>query len=1076
MRLSFFGRKPAPECSLALCEVLEEEFRQITGEEPDPPPPLDVVPEQILEPHALRARLIDGTDRAAAGLAAAELRELVQDLRSSRDAGDATLRAKLAAGLNALLDRDDLFGAGVTARFDGVRFRSHTRERIAVGPVRERNRLIVEDVFPEIERRADARLKRIYARIHARKPSALCLSGGGIRSASFALGVTQGLARLGLLQRFQYLSTVSGGGYLGSWLNAWMHRATRNEVIRELTVHSGRPLSSEPTAIRHLRAYSSYLSPQLGLLSADTWTLAATYLRNLLLNWLVLVPLLASALVVPQLLTAIVRLPRGRGPTPFVFTDAAFVFFFVLSVAAAVAAARYFHANLPIREATAPDQVLDARRGLPAFLEWCLVPLIVGATGLAVIWAWVASGKVDLVTPVVLVDTLAAAADSLVRPVLLADAIRYDPGAWGLILNLDAPRQVASAWIWVGTGTLVHLAGWALARKNLRWSQLPVVLVTGALGGLAVGLVAHGLVPSAARASVQRLVEYAWFVALAVPAFLGAALLVGHLYVGVTSRTQPDAAFEWSARAGAWLLIVGAVWLVACGVVIMAPIGIAWAFNQVTTTGFTGVVQAVVSVVGVAAGFVTLRRGFSGPATPASAGAAPPRRGLTQALAMPVFIGLLLVLLSRLIGWLMERSSRLGAMFVDASCGSEAKNPFDHALREIMCGSVPSALLVLVALAGFGLLMSLVIDTNRFSLHGMYRARLIRAFLGASRPARERDPNRFTGFDEHDDLPLADLWHPGRQAPLHVVNVALNLVGGDELAWQQRKATSFTLSPLHSGAFHLGYRPTREYGGGVTLGTAVTISGAAASPEMGYHTSPLLAFLLTLFNVRLGWWLGNPGWAGRLSFRRAAPASSVLPILDEALGRTDDRNPNVYLSDGGHFENLALYEMVLRRCRWIVVSDGGCDPGATFEDLGNAIRRIRVDFGIPIEIAEVPIYSRGAGETARTGGTYCAVGRIRYSRVDAGAPDGTLVYIKPAFYGREPPDVFNYAHSSPTFPHETTADQFFTEAQFESYRQLGAFVVEHITASATAPGAPAELTPDGFVERIEAHLRETRGR
>jgi len=104
------------------------------------------------------------------------------------------------------------------------------------------------------------------------------------------------------------------------------------------------------------------------------------------------------------------------------------------------------------------------------------------------------------------------------------------------------------------------------------------------------------------------------------------------------------------------------------------------------------------------------------------------------------------------------------------------------------------------------------------------------------------------------------------------------------------------------------------------------------------------------------------------------------------------------------------------------------------------------------------------------------VGRIRYSRVDAGAPDGTLVYIKPAFCGREPPDVFNCAHRSPTFPHETTADQFFTEAQFESYRQLGAFVMEHITASATAPGAPADLTPEAFAERIESHLRETRGR
>src|SRR5205814_4515392 len=138
--------------------------------------------------------------------------------------------------------------------------------------------------------------------------------------------------------------------------------------------------------------------------------------------------------------------------------------------------------------------------------------------------------------------------------------------------------------------------------------------------------------------------------------------------------------------------------------------------------------------------------------------------------------------------------------------------------------------------------------------------------------------NRFTGFDERDDIVLADLWQRDRHAPFLVVNTALNLVTGQELAAQQRKALSFTFSALHSGASHVGYRPTREYGGGVTLGTAITISGAAASPEMGYHSKPLMSFLLTLFNIRLGWWLGNPGYAGRKNFRNAAPTSSVRPI------------------------------------------------------------------------------------------------------------------------------------------------------------------------------------------------------
>jgi len=210
----------------------------------------------------------------------------------------------------------------------------------------------------------------------------------------------------------------------------------------------------------------------------------------------------------------------------------------------------------------------------------------------------------------------------------------------------------------------------------------------------------------------------------------------------------------------------------------------------------------------------------------------------------------------------------------------------------------------------------------------------------------------------------------------HVVNTTLNLVGGNNLAWQQRKAESFTVSPLHSGAHRVGYRKSRDYGGddGISMGTAFAVSGAAASSNMGYYTSsPLISILLTLFNVRLGWWLGNPGIQGsRLYtpygrskqkmeserrnriYRRNSPVFSVMPIVYEALGLTDDQHKYVYLSDGGHFENLALYEMVLRRCHLIVLSDGAADPDYEFSDLGNAVRKIRIDLGIRIEFDGMP--------------------------------------------------------------------------------------------------------------------------
>jgi hypothetical protein len=219
---------------------------------------------------------------------------------------------------------------------------------------------------------------------------------------------------------------------------------------------------------------------------------------------------------------------------------------------------------------------------------------------------------------------------------------------------------------------------------------------------------------------------------------------------------------------------------------------------------------------------------------------------------------------------------------------------------------------------------------------------------------------------------------------------------------------------------------------------------------------------MTLFNARLGSWMGNPGPAGEETFDLSAPRQTMRPILSEMFGLTSDRNPYVYLSDGGHFENLGIYEMVLRRCRFIVVVDAGCDPSCTYEDLGNAVRKIRIDLGVPIDFPDgMPIEPRtnARAESPRSKATYWAIGRIRYSAIDMKDPtgnaddyDGVLVYIKPEVYGREPRDVVQYSQTSPAFPHESTADQFFTESQFESYRALGEFIVDDLVASAPRQG------------------------
>ncbi|MBC7931322.1 MAG: patatin-like phospholipase family protein [Rubrivivax sp.] len=330
-----------------------------------------------------------------------------------------------------------------------------------------------------------------------------------------------------------------------------------------------------------------------------------------------------------------------------------------------------------------------------------------------------------------------------------------------------------------------------------------------------------------------------------------------------------------------------------------------------------------------------------------------------------------------------------------------------------------------------------------------------------------------------DDCIVPSKYPPPPYRLLHVVNMALNLVGGKRLAWQQRRAESFTATALHSGSLFVGYRRTRHYGGksGIALGTAVAISGAAASSNMGYFSpSPFVTFVLTIFNARLGWWLGNPGVHGADTFYLSHPEKALSPIIDEAFGMTDDENPYVLLSDGGHFENLALYEMVLRRCHNIVVIDGSADPKGTLEGLGDAVRKIRIDMGIPIEFkSPFPILPRPESENPdkQKSGGYCAVGDIHYEVVDAPdgggatAADGTherhemtgrLIYIKPTIYGSEPRDIFNYAKSHPTFPHESTADQFFDEPQFESHRMLGYYILEQLCEEAgTSPdGGPCK--------------------
>jgi len=237
------------------------------------------------------------------------------------------------------------------------------------------------------------------------------------------------------------------------------------------------------------------------------------------------------------------------------------------------------------------------------------------------------------------------------------------------------------------------------------------------------------------------------------------------------------------------------------------------------------------------------------------------------------------------------------------------------------------------------------------------------------------------------------------------------------------------------------------------------VSGAAASPNMGYHTSPAVAGLLTAFNARLGRWCGNPASPDNPDiWKSVSPRYAARPILAEFSGSANLRAEWINLTDGGHFENLGIYELIRRRCRLIVAIDAGCDKNHEFTDLANMIRKCWVDFGVNVQFEDMKPLQKDDGDTL----AHFTVGEIRYGSAPSGreCPMGVIVYIKSSMTGDEWPDIRQYAASHEDFPHETTADQFFSEDQFEAYRHLGYKMMAHTEDSLSKQIANNEQSVD----------------
>lgn len=945
----------------------------------------------------------------------------------------------------------------------------------------------------EYKTSAEAELSRLETPLldllHRIPRSSLCLSGGGIRSAAYSLGVLQALARFrsggsgpsykdpekpSVLEQFDYLSTVSGGGYIGSWLTAWTQRVYQASVDAKTPISAGAAFhavtrgvagdvehtSGDPARrpIRHLREYTSFLAPKLGL-TLDTWTLAALVLRNLLVNWIMIVPIILA------LVAGLQMVHYG------VFDLADFMFRHqsvwwwvaagLLYTLAGITAGRRMPSCPPADRTPKSDGVL------PVLLLF-IFPLVFASLFVCVFWAnlgigWIAAREV-LLQRLTLASFVTLGSVPITRLIRGRKVIEQEHSPAGYIFA----GLGAALFTGVLLACIVYTVGLVLYAP---YSQGPPADLHGSLAYTHVSALWHELnLPSPPPQAMgigkildrNSLPAHA-FAVLGFPLIWLFLIAASALFSGLLGIFEEDVDREWWARAGGLMMAVLMVWIVGEGLVILAP-----QLTHAASKTVTGLVALTAGLFGALGGASTA--GGLGAAAAKSANVSKLGRVLNKyGLLVPMVCGLALlifaVLIANLEQWIANHDST-------------------HAPSTVHLG-------IFIAAAAISLFANWAININIFSLHGMYRMRLMRAFLGASNT--QRVPNPFTGFDDRDTVYEHKIV-TGPGMPLHLINTTVNLLATNNLAWRQRKAEGFTISPLHCGGWRLGYAKTEIYGrkGGLSLSTAMAISGAAFNPNMGYHSSPLVTLVMTLFNVRLGWWLPNPRYQmGKLQTRlsgcsepnltsaegykssvhrkadypplpnkfleKKAPRLALGPLLRESLGGTDDEAPFIELTDGGHFENLGLYEMVLRRTRWIVVVDASADPKCQLEDLGNAIRKVEIDLGVPIVFDRQGLRMR---EGASKDNLYCALADIRYDVVDpVDRPmRGQLLYIKTGLNGNEPPDITQYARTHHDFPHEATANQFFNESQFESYRHLGHHALSTILtkgggAPHTAPSA-----------------------
>jgi len=784
--------------------------------------------------------------------------------------------------------------------------------------------------------------------------SGIGLSGGGIRSATFCLGVLQALSEKDLLRRFDYISSVSGGGYIGTSLQWWWGTPREDDETASQSSEKypfglgvsdfpygparpdpdfiGPPAPTQTRGISNLaflRAHSSYLTPGHGL---TFWSILGVLFRTILISSLTWLPMLAACFVVLS------------------FFGYALDWLFY-----------WLHIKSPLFDVVPERWTVPCNRDLSCHLRY---PALY-ALGL---WA------VYIVTGLVLIAALLFA--------FVSRAPQVNRDHWKTIIFYGATASLCAGGIW-----------WILAQYDL----------------------------------LDPMVIFA--VAVLTVTCLVCLVLAGSEWL--TPR---------SLNASYWLRrttesVLGVAFVPSLAVLVFSTIPLIPYFGLDYIAGH-GPKAAIGALVGLLSGVGSALYGyytFLRNVIPGIVGQIVATLGAMISLYMTAVIAYVLATL------LLHHNDTV-SFIVD---------------NRTITVALPSYTLVAVGgLMLLALVMAFIVNVNLVGFHRFYRDRLMEAFMPKDSAVQKMQTDFSPVADSlsvsalrryFEDRKPEDRW---RARPYPLINTNVILIADDDQKVASRGGDNFVITPFAVGSSATGWLDTLEYirrNGPLTLASAMAASGAAANASAGslgtgITTNPFVSAVMTLLNMRLGLWVGNPSRPGWRQLR-SIPTFLMTGIY-LAFSKHKRDSKFLELTDGGHFENLGLYELVRRKLGIVLIIDGEEDPSISLSSLVSATRRIEQDFGARLDFPSgesgperLVMYPSSSGYPA--GVKYAKapflVGTIAYND----GSHGVLIYVKSTVIRQMDFTTAGYLANNPAFPHQTTVDQFFDPDQFDAYRFLG---------------------------------------